>query len=122
MPYINPRIYDFGLNVLDTEATHLHVCTSEPASFAAVAGVSLGAKASLTIGAPADFGAGRKVTVAAVTSGMTATATGTGTHWAIVDTPNSRLLASGALTASQAITSGNPINTPAFDIEMPGLA
>lgn len=38
MPYLNHRVYDFGLNVLDTEATHLHVCTSEPASFAAVAG------------------------------------------------------------------------------------
>lgn len=122
MPYINPRIYDFGLNVLDTEATHLHVCTSEPASFAAVAGVSLGVKAGLDIGAPADAGTGRKVTVAAITSGVTATATGTGTHWAIVDTPNSRLLAAGVLAAAQAITSGNPITTPVFDITFPGLA
>lgn len=108
MPYLNPRILDLGLNVLDTEATHLHICTSEPASFAAVAGVSLGAKASLDIGAPATAGTGRKVTVAAITTGMTASATGTATHYAIVDQANSRLLAASALEDSQAITSGNP--------------
>ncbi|MDG4922228.1 hypothetical protein, partial [Mesorhizobium sp. WSM4989] len=67
--------------------------------------MSLGAKASLDIGAPATAGTGRRVTVAAITTGMTASATGTATHYAIVDQTNSRLLVTGALTASQAITS-----------------
>lgn len=122
MPYLNPRVLDLGLNVLDTEATHLHICSSEPASFAAVAGVTLGNKSALSIGAPADATpSGRKVTVAAITDGSV-TATGTASHWAITDTTNSRLLAAGTLSASQAVTSGNTFTTGAFDVTLPGLA
>lgn len=122
MPYLNPRVLDLGLNVLDTEATHLHICSSEPASFAAVAGATLGNKSALSIGAPADATpSGRKVTVAAITDGSV-TATGTASHWAITDTTNSRLLAAGTLSASQAVTNGNTFTTGAFDVTLPGLA
>lgn len=121
MPSLNDRVFDLGLNVLDTEATHLHICSSEPASFAAVAGVTLGNKSSLSIGAPAAGSpSGRKVTVAAITDGSV-TGTGTASHYAITDATNSRLLAAGALAASQAVTSGNTFTTPAFDITLRGL-
>lgn len=123
MPFINDRVFDNGLTVLDTEANRLDICNAEPASYAAATTTnSLGNKTSLSVGAPSDGTPnGRKVTVAAITDG-TVTATGTASHWAIVDTVNSRLLATGALSASQAVTSGNVFTLGAFDIRIPDAA
>lgn len=121
MPYLNPRVYDNGLTVLDTEANVLHICSSEPSTFAGVASVSLGNTTTFSIGAPQNrSGGGREVIVAAVSSGATVTATGTATHYAIVDTVNSRLLAASSLSASQAVTSGNPFTTNSFAVGIPG--
>lgn len=123
MAFINDRVFDLGLNVLDTEANRLDICNAEPASYAAATTTnSLGNKTSLSIGAPSDRSpTGRRVTVAAFGDG-TVTATGTASHWAIVDTVNSRLLATGALASSQAVTSGNVFALPAFDIGIPDAA
>lgn len=123
MAFINDRVFDLGLNVLDTEANRLDICNAEPASYAAATTTnSLGNKTSLSIGAPSDrTPTGRRVTVAAFGDG-TVTVTGTASHWAIVDTVNSRLLATGALAASQAVTSGNVFALPAFDIGIPDAA
>ena len=72
--------------------------------------------------APADASPnGRKVTLAAIT-GESVTGTGTATHYAITDTGNSRLLATGALSASQAVTSGNTFSLTASDIRIPDPA
>jgi hypothetical protein len=56
--------------------------------------------------------------VSAVSAG-TVTGTGTATHWALVDTGNSRLLAAGSLSASQGVTSGNTFDLTSFDIGIP---
>ena len=83
---------------------------------------ALGNSTSLSISAPADrTGGGRKVTVAAITDGSV-TGTGTATHYAIVDTVNSRLLATGSLTASQSVTSGNTFTLSTVDIGIPDPA
>jgi hypothetical protein len=50
------------------------------------------------------------------------TGTGTASHYAIVDTVNSRLLAAGALSAPQAVTDGNVFTLTAFDIGIPDPA
>lgn len=124
MAFLNDRVLDFGLTVLDTEATKIHICSSEPSTFAGVAGVSLGNKglAAGGIGAPATRApSGRKVTVAAFSDGSV-TGTGTASHYAIVDEVNSRLLAANSLSASQAVTSGNTFSLDAFDIGVPGPA
>jgi hypothetical protein len=124
MPYLNDRVLDLGLNVLDTEATHIYVCSSEPASFAAAGTAKLGSKALAAggIGAPAARApSGRKVTVAAFTDGAVV-ADGTATHWAVVDETNSRLLAANTLAASQGVTNGNSFSLAAFDIGIPGPA
>lgn len=117
MPYFNDRVYDNGLSVLDTEATHIHICSAEPSVFGTLN--SLGNKnfgAGNCFGAPAArTPTGRKVTSAAVTDGVV-TASGTATHWAVTDTTNSRLLAAGALASSQGVTSGNAFTLAAFDI------
>lgn len=121
MPFLSDRVYDNGLTVLDTEANALHICSSEPSTFGGVASVSLGNATTLSIGAPgARGGGGRQVTVAAITTGGNVTGTGTASHYAIVDTVNSRLLAAGALSASQAVTSGNTFTTSSFTIGIPG--
>ncbi len=123
MPFINDRVFDLGLNVLDTEANRLDICSAEPATYTAATSTNtLGNKTSFTIGAPSDRTPnGRKVTTSAITDG-TVTATGTATHWAIVDTTNSRLLATGSLSASQAVTNGNTFSLGAFDIGIPDAA
>ena len=123
MAFINDRVFDSGLTILDTEANRLDICSQEPVTYTeATSTYTLGNKTSLSIGAPADrTPSGRKVTVASFTDGSV-TGTGTASHWAIVDTGNSRLLATGALSASQAVTSGNTFTLAAFDIGIPDAA
>lgn len=118
------RVFDNGLTVLDTEANRLDVCSQQPTTYTeATSTYTLGNKTSPTISAPGDrTGGGRKVTVSAITDGDV-TATGTATHWAITDTVNSRLLATNALSASQALGStANTFGLPAFDIGHPDPA
>ena len=123
MATLDNRVFDNGLTVLDTESNKVLVTSQEASTYAeANSTYALGNSTSLSIGAPADrSGGGRKVAVAAITDGSV-TATGTATHYALVDTNNSRLLATGALTASQAVTSGNTFTLATFDIGIPDPA
>jgi hypothetical protein len=119
--YLNDRVLDNGLSALDTEASHVHICSAEPATWANVATYTLG-NAAVSVPAPAARSpSGRKVVVPAV-SGASVTGTGTASHWAVVDTTNTRLLAASTLSASQAVTSGNTFSLAAFDIGIPGAA
>ena len=123
MATLGDRVFDAGLTALDTEANRLDICSQEPATFTeATVTYTLGNKTSLSVGAPADrTGGGREVEVAAITDGEV-TDTDTATHWAITDTVNSRLLATGALSASQAVTDGNTFTLAAFKIGIPDPA
>lgn len=119
MALLADRVYDNGLTVLDTEANALHVCSAEPAVYADVATLTLGLKATPTIGAPAAGDPdGRQVTVSAFVDGNV-TATGDASHFAIVDTVNSRLLVAGPLDSVQTVTIGNTFSLPDFDIRIP---
>jgi hypothetical protein len=125
MATLNDRVFDNGLTVLDTEANAIHI-TSARGNHAhgSQCGICthLGNSTSLSIGAPQDrSGGGREVVVAAITDGSV-TGTGTATHYAIVDTVNSRLLATGSLTASQAVTSGNTFTLSSVAIGIPDPA
>jgi hypothetical protein len=122
MATLDNRVFDNGLTVLDTEANAIHITSAEATSFANVAAVTLGNSTSLSIGAPQDrTGGGREVVVAAIADGSV-TGTGTATTYAIVDTVNSRLLATGSLTASQAVTSGNTFTLSSVAIGIPDPA
>lgn len=114
--YLHTDVYDSGLSVLDTASATLHICSQQPASLAEVTTYTLGNKASISIGAPQAHTTGRKVVVAAITGGSV-TGTGTASHYAIVD--GTRLLAANALSASQAVTSGNTFSLGAIDIAIP---
>ncbi len=123
MATLNDRVFDNGLTVLDTEANKITITSQEATTYTeGNATYALGNSTSLSIAAPSDrTGGGRKVTVSAISDGSV-TATGTATHYAILDTVNSRLLATGSLTASQAVTSGNTFTLTTFDIGIPDPA
>jgi hypothetical protein len=123
MATLNDRVFDNGLTVLDTEANKILVTSQEATTFTeANVTYALGNSTSLSIAAPSDrSGGGREVVVAAITDGSVI-GTGTATHYAIVDTVNSRLLATSTLTASQAVTSGNTFTLSSVSIGIPDPA
>lgn len=121
MAYLNDRVFDNGLTVLDTEANKILITSAQPATYTeANVTYALGNSTTLSIGAPAArSGGGRQVTIAAISDGSV-TATGTASHYAIVDTINSRLLAAGSLTATQVVTSGNTFTLTSTTVGIPG--
>lgn len=123
MATLGDRVFDNGLTVLDTEANRVDITSAEATTFAAATTtLTLGNETTISIGAPQDrTGGGREVVLAAITAG-TVTATGTATHYAITDTANSRLLATGALSASQAVTSGNTFSLSSTTVGIPDPA
>lgn len=123
MALLADRVLDNGLTILDTETSHIYICSQEPTTYTeATSTYALGNK---NFGAGSAFGApaagspnGRKVSSTAITDGSV-TATGTASHWAATDNTNSRLNATNSLSASQAVTSGNTFSLPSFDIRIP---
>jgi hypothetical protein len=120
MATLNDRVFDNGLTVLDTEANKIVITSQEATTYTeANATYTLGDSTSLSIGVPQDrSGGGREVVVAAITDGSV-TGTGTATHYAILDTANTRLLATSTLTASQAVTTGNTFTLSSVSIGIP---
>ena len=123
MAFLNDKVFDSGLSVLDTTGNRLDICSTAPTTYTeATSTYTLGNKTSLSIGAPADrSGGGRDVTVAAFTDGSV-TASGTAAYYSICDTSLSLLLAQGALSSSQAVTSGNTFSISSFKIGIPDPA
>jgi hypothetical protein len=123
MATLNDRVLDNGLTVLDTEADKIVITSQAATTYAeANATFALGNSTSLSIAAPTDRGAGgREVVVAAISDGAV-TATGTASHYAIIDTVNSRLLAVSTLTTSQAVTNGNTFTLSSISIGIPDPA
>jgi len=119
MALLADYILDLALSELDTATTTLYITSQEATTYTEASSTyALGNKSSLSIGAPGDRTPnGRKVTIAAITDGSV-TGTGTATHWAITKS-GTTLMATGALNASQAVTSGNTFTTEAFDIGIP---
>ena len=107
MAYISDTVFDTGLAVLTANQDRIDICSQEPTTYTeATSTYTLGNKTAATTGA-ATSGAtdGRRVIVSAITDGSV-TGTGTATHWAGTD-GTSALYTTGALSASQAVTSGN---------------
>ena len=120
---IQDYVLDAALVALD-EADEIHICTSEPTSYAeAITTYSKGQKdfgVGGVMGAPAaGTPNGRQVTTTAVTDGVV-DGDGTVNNWAIVDSGNTRLLAVGSLSTGQAVTNGNSFTLGAFIIRIPG--
>lgn len=120
MPYIPDASFDLLLNDIQDNVEALHICSAEPTTYAEVATYDLGNKASPTVAEPADRSPnGREIVVSAISDGSV-TATGTASHWALVkDSATARLLATGALSATQGVTNGNTFTLTSFAIGVP---
>jgi len=123
MASISDYVLDSALAKFDTEANRIDITSQEATTYTSATNThTLGNKTSVSIGAPADrSGGGREVTVSAITDGSVS-GTGTATHYAIVDTTNTRLLGTGSLSSSQAVTSGNTFSLASFKIGIPDPA
>lgn len=123
MAYIDDGVLDAALAAISGVAENLYITSQEAATYTeAQTTYKLGTKASPGFTGPANGDAsGRKTTVDAVADG-TVDATGTATHWALCDNSETQLLAAGALSEGQVVTSGNTFTLTAFDIEFPDPA
>lgn len=118
---VDNSVLDAALNEIKNNCTRMVVCSGEPADYTAAntgGGDNLGdvtmAGTDFTV-ADGDT-SGRKVTVASKSS-VNVDVTGTATHVALLDVANTLLLYVTTCT-SQALTSGNTITFPAWDIEI----
>ncbi len=116
-------VLDAALSKLDTEADRIDITSQEATTYAeATTTYTLGNSTSVSFGAPENGDtSGRKTRCAAISDGSV-TGTGTATHYSIVDVSETRLLATGSLTTSQAVVSGNTFTVAAFDVEIPDPA
>jgi len=119
---LSDRVMDYGLTILNTESDRFDICSAEPTSYAEatsnpVTGYSLGSRTvtqGTLVGAPTNSDDGRKVVVIEVFGNTSYTSTAT--HWAITDSVNERLLATGELTSSVSISDGYGFKASSFDI------
>ena len=116
MAFINDEFFDQGLDYADTNGTRLDITSTDPGgTYATVTGNTLGNKTSYNVQATSNGATdGRRVIGASFTDGSV-TGTGTATHWAITNGTDT-VIASGALTSSQAVTSGNTFSLDAISI------
>ena len=120
MVFLADNVMDSGLSYLTSVGNRIDICSQEPTTYAeATSTFTLGNKTSATVGSPTNGdSSGRKVVITAITDGSV-TGTDTATHWALVSSTGSELLATQSLSSSQAVTSGNTFTLPAIDITIP---
>ena len=116
MTFLSDEVLDQGLDYATTNGTRVYLCSQEPATYAEASSTYALGVITVTTSATTDGDAsGRKVTIGTATGGSV-TGTGTATHYALCDA-SSILVAAEALSASQAVTSGNSFSwTAATDI------
>lgn len=126
MPFLNDAHLDGGLSGLKSAADRIYICSAEPATYTAATSTNALGNKTLTAGGvfpgaiAAGSPSGRKLSTVAVTDG-TVTATGTATHFAIVSSASTRLDVAQALSASQAVTSGNQFSLTSADVRLANL-
>lgn len=115
---LGDRVLDNGLIVLSTEANALWLCAGDPTSTFATANSLRRANKNGTIfNAPVATANGSAVVSVAIADGV-GTVADTVTHWAVVDTVASRVLARGVLDFAGAIAVAQQFTLPSFTIEM----
>jgi hypothetical protein len=120
MPFISDTAFDQALAWIVTNGTTLHICSSEPANYAAIAAAELAA-APVTVGAAQNGDtSGRKVVVPAITDDDV-DGTGTAAFWALSNGSDT-LVATGALASGQSVTAGGTYSTAAIDITVTDAA
>lgn len=118
MAYLHPDVYDKGLEEIQNGADVFHLCNAEPTTYAeATSTYTVGNKTLPALSAPmVDPAGGRKIQLPTL-SNCDATANDDGTHWALVDTATSRLLAAGSLNALITVVSGGQFHIATWKIQ-----
>lgn len=115
MPYLNDEVFDQGLDYADTNGTRLDITSQEAVNYTEATSTYTLGNDTVNTGITQDGATdGRRVIVPAISAG-TVTGTGTATHWALTNGV-SVLIATGALSASQAVTSGNTFSLDAISL------
>ena len=117
---IHNDLFDAALNYLKNNGNELTLCSQEPTSYEEAHTTYKLADVALDTGdyiGPVDGTvSGRKITTNQQAD-VPVDATGTGTHVAIVDTNNSKLLMVSTCNSIQ-VTSGNNVTIPQFSWEL----
>jgi hypothetical protein len=115
MAFIADTVFDNGLTVVDVNGTRLDITSTEATTYTEATSTFTLGNDTVNTGAP-EAGAvdGRRVIVPAIAAGSV-TGTGTAAFWALTDGA-SVLYATGALSASQSVTSGNTFSLDAVSI------
>jgi len=115
MTSINPEVFDQGLDYADTNGTRIDICTTEPTTYTEATSTYTLGSANVDVGATsAGSTDGRRVLVPAVAAGNV-TVNGSAAFWGLTDN-SGELIAAGALSAVQAVTSGNTFTLNAIAI------
>lgn len=115
MAFINDEVFDQGLDYADTNGTRIDITSTDPGgTYATVTGNTLGNDTVNTGTTEAGGTDGRRVIVPAITAGSV-TGTGNATHWALTNATDT-VIASGQLSSSQSVTSGNTFTLDAISI------
>lgn len=120
--YINDDAMDALLNYIKNNATKICICSALPTTYLQANETYMLAQGAITSSdftGPADGDtSGRKLTVAAKTT-EAATTQGTGTHVALIDTANSKLLHATSIPSGsqQIVYVGNAVNIPSFKVD-----
>lgn len=120
---LHDDVLDAALNVVINNTEKLYILSADPGlTWGNIATYALGNKATPSFGSIADrSGGGREVEIGAITDGSV-TATGIASHYACTDDSATKILATGDLGATQAVTSGNTFTLTAFKIGIPDPA
>ena len=115
---VHDDVLDAALNYIANNANRISVCSTQPTTYTqATSTYKLAMSTSPTFTGPANGDtSGRKLTVDQEAS-INVDASGTAQHVALSDSANSKLLYVTTCT-SQALTEGNTVTIPAWDIEI----
>lgn len=112
---INDEVFDQGLDYADTNGTRIDITSSEATTYTEATSTYTLGNDTVNTGATENGAVdGRRVQVPAISAGSV-TGTGTAAFWALTNGA-SVLIATGALSASQAVTSGNTFTLDAISI------
>jgi hypothetical protein len=124
MPFVATSVLDAALTDIKTRTTRIVACSEYPASYAAVAGVTLGEKAltsgSFTGPAVISGAPGRRLLVSAFSDGD-GLDSGLATYWTLVDDDADERLVVQAFDTPRQIVDEEPWSVAsAIEIKLPG--
>jgi hypothetical protein len=104
MAFFTDAVFDSGLLYVVSSVDQVHICSQQPTTYTEATNTYSLGFASTTLTAPtAGAPSGRSVTVPSITSTLV-TASGTPTYWAVTDSTNTTLVATGPVSNPEPVT------------------